>query len=360
MDLMPALWRYSYRKVKDMISRRCKCCIMPETRNRIILNQEGICNICAEYKKSTEQFIHFTDLDAQSRMKILKKKISRLKGVGDYDSAVALSGGKDSTMALYIAKEVLHLNPLAIFVDNGFALPEMYANVKNATDILGVDLIQYKAKDFFEIFKIFLNSGKQIYYCRVCHTLLDYFINDICRLYGIPLVLGGYTKGQNYITNSELFWIYEISDNNMKKVLGGTKYEKYIEMLSDPKTYMGTHFKNIAHISPFKYVNYADEKILSFLTSELKFVLPKHSWPELSTNCSFNFISQILAQKEFGYSQHETELSDLIRCGEMSRKKALQICYRIGSEDLKEPLQRLGMTIGDFEKIYGGIEHESE
>ena len=43
----------------------------------------------------------------------------------------------------------------------------MYANVKNATDILGVDLMVFKTADLLKIFPQMIRSGKPIYYCRV-------------------------------------------------------------------------------------------------------------------------------------------------------------------------------------------------
>ncbi len=99
----------------------------------------------------------------------------------------------------------MNLNVLAIFIDNGFALPEMYDNLNNATDILNVDMMIFKTSDMIDIFKKCIESKKDIYYCRVCHTLLEYYIKSICVQNNINVILGGYTKGQQYIKNSELF-----------------------------------------------------------------------------------------------------------------------------------------------------------
>lgn len=42
--------------------------------------------------------------------------------------------------------------------------------------------------------------------------------------------------------------------------------------------YTWEKYKDIAHLSPFKYIDYWDEEILEFLTSELGFAIPKRSW----------------------------------------------------------------------------------
>lgn len=53
--------------------------------------------------------------------------------------------------------------------------------------------------------------------------------------------------------------------------------------------------------------------------------------------------------KQFGYAQHETELSDLVREGELSRQRALEIIRTpIEEENLKRPLLKLGLCIDDI------------
>ena len=80
----------------------------------------------------------------------LMAKVDALRGAstGPYNALVALSGGKDSTMALHIAVKKLGLKPLAVFIDNGFCVEAMYRNVKNATDSLGVDLLIFKPQPY--------------------------------------------------------------------------------------------------------------------------------------------------------------------------------------------------------------------
>lgn len=325
--------------------KRCKNCIMPESEEHILINDKGICNICSQEQKNEQSNKKFNNINSEDKIRILIQKVKKFKTGAKYDCAVALSGGKDSVMALHIAKKILNLNPLAIFIDNGFALPEMYNNVNNVTNILEVDLIQHKCSDMKKLFKIFLESGRHIYYCRPCHILLDYLINDICEKYGIHLVLGGYTKGQNYTNIPELTWIYKESDSNIIDVLKNTNYENYIEIFKNPVSYFSNHYRNILYVSPFKYLDYNEEKIIKFISEQYNFKLPQHSWPLKSANCSFNFVSQYLAQKFFGYSQHETELSKLIREREITREQALSICFPISKTDLFQPLKNLDINI---------------
>lgn len=333
--------------------RKCRCCVMPETPGHIEIGADGLCSICKERRSDKSVENSFDSLDPQKKLSILKKKVERFKKGGKYDCVCSVSGGKDSIMTLYIAKKILGLNPLAVMIDSGFALKEMPQNLSNATDILGIDSIIFKMFDIQDIFRLFLQSKKRIYYCRLCHALLDLKIHDIASRYGVDLILGGYTKGQQYIQKSELFWIYKESDVNTIEVLKDhPKYAYVLELYKNQTEYFRKHYPTIAQISPFKYIEWNEDEILQILTKELNFQRSERSWPVNSSNCLFNHVSQYLVERDFGYAQHEVELSELVRAGEMTRERALEISESpIYESAVRDSLNKLGLN---YEDIMGG------
>lgn len=327
---------------------RCKKCIMPVIEGHVKLDKDGVCDCCREFSDT-----YTNDSNEKGGINELKEIIEmQLKEErGKYDCLVAVSGGKDSIMCLHVAKEILGLNPLAVFIDNGFGVPEMLQNIHHAVEKLDVDFVSYRSNGLRNIFKELLLTKKPIYYCRVCHEMIDIYLREIAQKYNIRLLLGGYTKGQAYSRSEELYWIFEESDRNtIETLIQKPEFEDIAEIVSDHAMYLYENFDSVYQINPFEYMDYDEKAIISFLKEEYDFSLPIRSWPKNSTNCLFNYVSQHLARKNFGYSQHETEVSTLVRDGEMSRERALEIIDTpITNDILEEVLAKLDLTLEDIQ-----------
>ena len=89
---------------------RCKQCILPDTASGVILDENGLCQLCKDYQsyipKGHDELVReiqeFTLVD------------------GDYNCVVPVSGGRDSAYALYYAHDILGLKTLAVHNDNDF------------------------------------------------------------------------------------------------------------------------------------------------------------------------------------------------------------------------------------------------
>lgn len=86
----------------------CKKCIMPNTRPRIVFDDEGICNACrnAEAKKM---------IDWEARREEFIRLIEQFRSKdGFWDCIVPWSGGKDSSSIAYKLKFEFGMNPLLV------------------------------------------------------------------------------------------------------------------------------------------------------------------------------------------------------------------------------------------------------
>lgn len=122
-----------FRKVDLM--KRCKKCVMPDTKPGVVLDEDGICQACRHAEKKTE-----TDWDARfTELRELCNKYRRNDGY--YDCIVTVSGGKDSHFQIYLIKEILKMNPLLINVGNFSYTEAGRHNFDNMGDTFGCDII---------------------------------------------------------------------------------------------------------------------------------------------------------------------------------------------------------------------------
>jgi hypothetical protein len=116
----------------------CSRCIVDATVPGAVFDDEGICNFCKLHQK-LEKIFPLNETGARK----LEQILSRIKREGrnkKYDCVVGISGGRDSTYTLYLAKRVWGLRPLAVHFNNGFGNPVAGQNMFKAIQRLGVDL----------------------------------------------------------------------------------------------------------------------------------------------------------------------------------------------------------------------------
>ena len=90
----------------------CKKCIMPDSRPRIVFDENGICNACLHSEKKNK--INWADRKNEFFKLIEEIKIHSKKTNSHYDCVVPWSGGKDSTSIALKLKFEYELNPLLV------------------------------------------------------------------------------------------------------------------------------------------------------------------------------------------------------------------------------------------------------
>lgn len=95
--------------------KRCNRCILPASLSNITFDENGVCNHCLKYEHDFKNWDLIKDRREKEFIEILEKA-KKLKR--PYDCLVPLSGGKDSTYALYLATKVYGLKTLAVTLDN--------------------------------------------------------------------------------------------------------------------------------------------------------------------------------------------------------------------------------------------------
>jgi len=171
--------------------KRCQRCIMPETVPGVTFNRDGICDYCLNYQK--ERYFGKEGLE-----KIIA---SINKEENEYDCIVPLSGGRDSTYILYMAKAIYNLKVLAVSYDNEFRIDQALINMKNACQRLSVDLISVRSKRGIahKIVKSSICasiSPKQLGICHACSYGYRSVTYRAAEKYKVPLILWGESQAE--------------------------------------------------------------------------------------------------------------------------------------------------------------------
>ncbi|MBN1122370.1 MAG: hypothetical protein JXJ17_14945 [Anaerolineae bacterium] len=125
--------QYDHSPIDNL--RRCTHCVLPETMTYIEFDEDGVCNYCHNYKKTTS-----LGMDALEAL----AEPYRSKD-GSPDCLVCVSGGRDSTYGLHFVKTVLGMNPIAYTYDWGMVTDLARRNISRICGKLGVEHILVSA-----------------------------------------------------------------------------------------------------------------------------------------------------------------------------------------------------------------------
>ncbi len=307
----------------------CKRCVLPESFPGIRFDSQGVCNICAETKKTG---VHEGD-KARYREKfaeILKEKT----GKSCYDVIICFSGGKDSTFTLRVLKDNFGLNVLALTFDNGFIAEQARKNITSVVEKLGVDHLYFKPR-FDMLSAIFRQCAQDEVFskktierastiCTACMAIIKFSTLRLAIEKRIPLIAFGWSPGQAPITSS-------IMKNNpsMIKVMQDAVYEPLKKIAGD---FLKPYFLEQEHftlpdlfpynIHPLAFLDYNEDEIYKSIAL-LGWEPPKDVDPN-STNCLLNTFANMIHKKHYNYNPYAFELAGLVRDGYMDRKIALE------------------------------------
>ncbi len=117
----------------------CSNCVMPNTRPDLHFDKNNVCDACRSAKDKKE------NIDWDKRKKDFEELLDSFgnKSSSKYDCLIPVSGGKDSHLTLYYAKNVYGLNPLCVCFEPTLPTEIGRRNLENISK-QGVDLIHFK------------------------------------------------------------------------------------------------------------------------------------------------------------------------------------------------------------------------
>lgn len=163
----------------------CKKCILPETHDTVMFDEEGICSVCRQIECRDKK------IDWQARRKQLDELINQYKEKGLYDCIIPFSGGKDSTFQLWFTVKELKLKPLVVRFNHWGYRPLVAENNNRTFKTLGVDVFEF-TPNWHIVRELMLEALKRRGdFCWHCHTGIYAGVIHIAIRFEVPLIIWG-------------------------------------------------------------------------------------------------------------------------------------------------------------------------
>ena len=322
--------------------QRCTRCVLTADYPGLDFDEHGICSRCREFEPSA---VH-----GDSKLHEAVER-SRTPG-GKYDCLVMLSGGRDSTFTLHYAVKELGLRVLACAIDNGCVPEETHENIRNATSILGVDLLVKTHDNLLRSFPAALSAwfrrpspGLLPTLCTGCRRGLARCYREFSRKSGISLRLSGGGEPEKSIATSFFATSSDRETRARQLVLGlatevarnpgyWTRTSLLVQMLLEysdswlaPQSLHRlrktvTRARTVT-IELFRFVPWNEKLIMDTITSKLKWKRYRLSRADWRSDCKIAVLRNYFNYQILGFSKHDELVSNLVRQGTLSRAEAL-------------------------------------
>lgn len=309
----------------DRVSgERCVRCGLGTDVPGVEIDGAGVCSACRSFDAIAPQteawFRNEVDLE-------LERASARLRSTGDYDCLHLLSGGKDSSYALYQLVERgwrVH----ALTLDNGFISDGAKENIQRSIDTLGITHEFVTTDAMNEIFRDSLDRYSNV--CQGCYKTIYTMAVARADELGIPVIVTGLSRGQFFETRlipaqfEEGRFDPEAIDATVleaRKVYHQVP-DAVTELLPEQRVFDDEAvFDRIRFVDFYRYVDVDLEELYRYLEDNAPWVRPNDTGR--STNCLVNVAGIQVHHAERGYHNYAEPYAWDVRLGHKTREEAL-------------------------------------
>lgn len=328
----------------------CSRCILDTSVHDIKFDNNGECKYCLIHDEM--EIRHPLGPNLKIELQALISKI-KLQGKNKkYDCIVGVSGGRDSSFTLLTAVK-LGLRPLAVHFDNGWNSEISVQNIKKACDKLHVDLYTIVAdwEEFKDLQISFLKASTPDADVPTDYAIYS-VLYHVAHKEGVRFILNGHsfrTEG-----TSPISWTYmdPLYVRSVHKRFGKIKRFKSFPHMTFLKLQYYIWVKGIKEIRLMEFIDYRKKEVDKILKQELDW---KYYGGHHHENLYTKFFQSFYLPKKFNIDKRKTELSALIRSGQISREEALKEIesspYEFDEKTVEYAYSKLGLSKQEFEEI---------
>jgi N-acetyl sugar amidotransferase len=321
----------------------------------ITFDDQGVCCYCKIYDERMKNEV-FCGSEGEQRLKVIVDKMKEAGRGKPYDCLIGVSGGADSTTAVWTLK-MMDLRVLAVHLDNGWDSELAVDNIKKTLEKLEVDLYTYVLDwdEFRDLQLAFLKAS-----VPNCEIPTDHAIIALHFKVALDQGIKYIANGANVATEAFIprAWSYESRDLRHLRAIHqrfGTVPLRSFPTLGMISALYTILVKGIRWITVLNYVDYKKPQAIKLLQEELGWrpYGGKH-YESVYTR----FYQGYILKKKFGFDKKRAHLANLVLSGNLSRDQALAeveqedyIGTALWSEDYEFVVKKFGLSQAQFEEI---------
>ncbi len=323
-------------------ARHCCLCGLTSQYDGVSIGEDGICNVCNEYKEYqglTDEY--FRTIDE------LAPKLKQTPG-SQYDCILLYSGGKDSTYALCRLVE-MGVKVLAFVFDNGYISEAAFKNIDRVVSECGVDCVIQTQEDMN---KVFLAGLKEEYsVCKGCFKVLTTLSTRYAYENHIPIIINGLSRGQIFdvrlydiLKQGKINNVAEIEEKILEqRYLYHAKQDYVTQMLSKGMELERDVIEKTEIVDFYRYTDVTKEEIQDFLKSRSDYWRQPQDTGSCSSNCRVNDVGIYVQRKEKGYDNYTFPNSWEVRLGHIELEQSKrELEEEINHEKVAEIMKEIG------------------
>ena len=306
--------------------RRCVRCGLGTDVPGIALDQSGVCTVCREYERIEPQTrTWFKTLDDLA----VARDRARSRRRGTHDCLHLLSGGKDSTYALYqLVNEGWDVHALTL--DNGYISDGAKENIRRTVDDLGISHEFVTTDAMAEIFRDSLDRFANV--CNGCYKTIYTLAVARAHELGIPVIVTGLSRGQFFETRLVPHQFeqgrFDPDDIDRTVLQARRAYHRTTDAVTESLPEQSIFERSdldvldeIEFVDFYRYVDVELAEMYEFLDRRAPWVRPTDTGR--STNCLINVVGIHVHRTERGYHNYAEPYSWDVRLGHKTRDEAL-------------------------------------
>lgn len=346
----------------------CTECILSDKTPGISFDERGVCNYCTTYQRM--------ETKGEEELRVI---LENYRGKGKrYDCMVGFSGGRDSTYTLWKLVNDYKMKVLTIHYNNPFTSPQARRNMKKASEILGIDIIEWKFPNHQHLnatrkaLKVWGRHPSSIMIPIVCAHCKNWWptIFKHAREKGVSLIVIGSNpletasfkqKGFGGVRNyHKISNIPRIIGKSIKELMANPRYltdcswrlvlSMYLGA-SHSSPYLKLLYRDMTVIRLFDYIRWNEKEVESTIERHLGWQKSNEVASSWRFDCRLDYVRRKMYASTIGVTELRDLFSKMIRERMINRDEALNrllVEEHVSAEVVENVMKDVGLKMSDL------------